>query len=75
MTNALATPNIRVMDNELHPDSRIIDDLGGTFEVARMFKIKPPSVSGWRKNGIPDARRMYLEVVRPDVLAREQEAA
>ncbi len=48
-------------------DSEIIDKLGGTSAVAEICKIKPPSVSEWRKNGIPDARRQFLELLRPDV--------
>jgi hypothetical protein len=50
-------------------DSKIIDDLGGTSAVAAMFEppIKPPSVSEWRKKGIPDSRRQTLKLLRPDV--------
>lgn len=47
--------------------SEIIDALGGTAEVARICNVRPPSVSEWRVKGIPEARRMYLEVLRPDV--------
>ncbi len=47
--------------------SQIIDALGGTATVARLCRVKAPSVSDWRKNGIPDARRQYLELLRPDV--------
>lgn len=49
-----------------HPDSEIIDALGGTTEVARICEIKPPSVSQWRFDGIPKARRQYLELLRPE---------
>ncbi|MFJ0392424.1 helix-turn-helix domain-containing protein [Bordetella bronchiseptica] len=49
-----------------HPDSDIIDALGGTAAVARLCKVKDPSVSDWRKTGIPAARRMYLETIRPE---------
>lgn len=55
------------MKPEHHPDSALIDQLGGTSKVAELCHVKPPSVSDWRWTGIPDARRMYLEVVRPDV--------
>lgn len=48
-------------------DSDIIDRLGGTTEVARLCNVKPPSVSEWRVNGIPPARRQYLELLRPEV--------
>jgi len=48
-------------------DSEIIDALGGTAAVARLCRIKQPSVSGWRVMGIPDARRQFLELLRPDI--------
>ena len=47
--------------------NQIIDALGGTAEVARMCDVQPPSVSEWRKEGIPRARLMYLRLPRPDV--------
>lgn len=46
--------------------SEIIDRLGGTTEVARICRIKPPSVSEWRASGIPPARRQFLELLRPE---------
>jgi hypothetical protein len=52
-------------------DSEIIDRLGGTTEVARMFEIEPPSVSEWRVNGIPKARRLHLKAIRPDLFPEE----
>ncbi|MFY3647001.1 hypothetical protein ACOTET_22885 [Achromobacter xylosoxidans] len=52
-----------------HPDSDIIDALGGTAVVARLCKVKDPSVSDWRKTGIPAARRMYLETIRPEAFS------
>jgi len=55
----------------MHSDSKFIDALGGTNEVARICRIKPPSVSEWRYTGIPDARRQYLELLRPDVFGDE----
>jgi hypothetical protein len=57
--------------------NQIIDALGGTNEVARLCNVKPPSVSGWREDGIPDARLMYLKVIRPDIFtpAKSKEAA
>lgn len=54
------------MDDK-HPDSELIDALGGTAEVARLCDVKPPSVSEWRLTGIPRARRMYLMLIRPDI--------
>lgn len=47
--------------------SEIIDALGGTFRVAELCEVKPPSVSDWRKHGIPRARLMFLRVARPEV--------
>ncbi len=47
-------------------DSEIIDRLGGTAEVARICRIKPPSVSEWRARGIPAARRQFLALLRPE---------
>ena len=59
--------------------SEIIDALGGTAEVARICNVRPPSVSEWRVKGIPEARRMFLEVLRPDLFgepaAKSGEAA
>lgn len=61
-------------------DSEIIDRLGGTAAVAALCEVKPPSVSEWRKEGIPRARRMFLKAIRPDAFEAEsaddqQEAA
>ncbi len=47
--------------------NQIIDSLGGTFAVARLCDVKPPSVSEWRRSGIPAARLQYLRLARPDV--------
>jgi hypothetical protein len=49
----------------MHPDSQIIDKLGGTNAVARLCECRPPSVSEWRNSGIPNARRLYLLAIRP----------
>lgn len=57
------------MSKELTPD-QIIDGLGGTGEVARLCEIEPPSVSEWRKKGIPNARLLYLKAIRPDIFAQ-----
>lgn len=56
---------------KLHPDSEIIDRMDGTTVVARLCKVRPPSVTKWRYTGIPKARRMYLELIRPDVFTPE----
>ena len=59
---------------QIHPDSAKIDALGGTAAVARMFNIAQPSVSKWRNTGIPDARLMYLQLIRPDIFPAGQVA-
>jgi hypothetical protein len=51
----------------------IIDKLGGTVEVARMFNVTKGAVSQWRENGIPEARMMYLKLANPELF--EQDAA
>ncbi len=55
--------------------SEIIDRLGGTTEVARICRIKPPSVSEWRTSGIPPARRQFLELLRPEIFGESSNAA
>ncbi|AHF03420.1 regulatory protein [Marichromatium purpuratum 984] len=45
----------------------VIDALGGTAATAKLCKVRPPSVSGWRKNGIPEYRLDYLRLARPEV--------
>lgn len=47
-------------------DSEIIDELGGTTAVAHLFNLQPPSVTEWRHNGIPDARKQTLALMFPD---------
>lgn len=48
--------------------SRVIDQLGGTTAVADLCDCKPPSVSDWRRHGMPKARHLYLHAIRPDVV-------
>ncbi|AVH36993.1 hypothetical protein AL532_12010 [Pseudomonas monteilii] len=55
--------------------SAIIEALGGTFRVAELCEVRPPSVSDWKKNGIPRARLMFLRVVRPEVFRALEEKA
>lgn len=60
------------MDNQSAPQidqptaSQIIDALGGTTVVAKLCCVRAPSVSDWRKHGIPSARRQFLELLRPE---------
>lgn len=49
--------------------NQIIDALGGTFAVARLCNVKPPSVSEWRRTGIPAARLQFLKLARPEAFA------
>ena len=58
-----------------HPDEKIIEALGGTFAVASLCKVKPPSVSEWKQKGIPQARRQFLELLSPDVFGKQEKAA
>lgn len=60
------------MENQAPTDSEIIDRLGGTTAVARMFEIEPPSVSEWRTEGIPKARLMYLKLAHPEVFSENR---
>lgn len=53
--------------NEKHEHSALIDRLGGTNKAAEFFEVSPPSISEWRRTGLPKARLMYLRVARPDV--------
>lgn len=48
-----------MMDRHRH--SELIDALGGTMTVARLCKVTPPTVSGWRKRGIPRGWLAFLE--------------
>ncbi|MDN7700052.1 hypothetical protein QZM15_16400 [Burkholderia sp. AU44665] len=50
---------------ELDPNI-VIDRLGGTGAVADICDIKDPSVSGWRKHGIPKPWLRFLKVAFPD---------
>lgn len=41
-------------------ETEIIRMLGGVTTVAKMLGIKPPSVQGWLKTGIPEGRLIEL---------------
>ena len=56
-------------------DSQIIDALGGSCAVAALCNVTSQAVSQWRRSGIPEARRMYLQLLRPDVFPAAQEVA
>lgn len=44
--------------------TQVIDALGGTAAVARIFDLSMPSVSDWKKDGIPSARMMFLRATK-----------
>lgn len=56
------------MESNITP-SALIDRLGGTTAVAKMCDLKPPSVSEWRKAGIPKPWLKFLRLARPDVFS------
>lgn len=45
---------------------QVIDRLGGTSKVAALCDIKPPSVSDWKKHGIPKPWRKFLLTAHPE---------
>lgn len=47
--------------------NKIIDALGGTLAASKLCMVTTGAVSQWRDNGIPNARLMYLKLLRPDV--------
>jgi len=47
----------------------VIDALGGTAATAQLCQVRMPSVSEWRRNGIPRARLLFLKLARPDLFA------
>jgi hypothetical protein len=52
-------------------DSELIDNMGGTAEVAALCDVSMAAVSQWRLSGIPKARRMFLRLARPDTFKDE----
>lgn len=61
MTAEVETPASLKLSPEL--SKRLVDDLGGTNAVARIFEISPPSVTGWRQIGIPAKRLIALRKI------------
>lgn len=57
----------KIEDMNTPDPNMIIDRLGGTSETARLCEVKPPSVSEWRKTGIPKAQLKFLKLARPEV--------
>ena len=50
--------------------NKIIDSLGGTAVVSKIFGVSSAAVSKWRRIGIPPARLMYLEVKYPKIFKK-----
>lgn len=65
------------MDNitDRHADADLIEQMGGTTAVAALCRIQPPSVSEWKRSGIPQARRDFLALLRPDIFGPVPELA
>lgn len=59
---------------DTHNDSKIIDALGGNSALAQEFDISRQAVSKWRKTGIPNPNRMYLELKYPDAFKKTEVA-
>ncbi|MBK9363039.1 MAG: hypothetical protein IPM99_18995 [Rubrivivax sp.] len=59
----------------LHPDSVVIDRMGGSVAVARVCRVTSQAVSQWRRSGIPPARRQFLELLVPHVFEGQMERA
>lgn len=57
--------------NENLEAKQVIAFLGGTSKVAVMCDIKPPSVSDWKKYGIPKPWRKFLLCMHPEAFERE----
>jgi hypothetical protein len=53
----------------------VIELLGGTAEVSRLCRVSSQAVSKWKREGIPEARLMYLQAIRPDVFAAHDDTA
>ena len=64
---------ISIMKHKNH--SKIIDEFGGTVAVARLCKVSSQAVSKWRNEGIPEARLMYLKLLKPQIFQQYQDAA
>ena len=50
--------------------SAVIDAIGGTKATADLCTISMPSVSVWRKSGIPKSWTMFLRLAKPDAFKR-----
>lgn len=51
---------------------KIIDAMGGTASVSKLCDLKMPTVSSWRKYGIPKGWYMYFTLLRPELFPEER---
>lgn len=40
----------------------VIEALGGTVKLARIFGLKHPSISSWKRSGIPEDRLQFIQM-------------
>lgn len=53
----------------------IIEQFGGTSEMARLCEVAPSAVSQWKaKNHIPQAHIKFLRLQRPDLFPTASES-
>lgn len=55
--------------------SKIIDRIGGTADCARICAVSSQAVSKWRREGIPEARLMYLRLRCPEAFVDSDQPA
>lgn len=53
---------------------QVIDRLGGTSKVAALCDIKSPSVSDWKKYGIPKPWRKFLLCKHPEAFPKAEQS-
>jgi hypothetical protein len=49
---------------------KLIIDMGDTAVVAALCEIKPPSVSAWKRAGIPKPWLKYFSLLRPELFPK-----
>ena len=47
-------------------DAEIIEEIGGAARIADLCNITVSAVGQWKHNGIPAARRQFLQLLYPD---------
>lgn len=67
-------PRRRTLSKTPHPDSALIDRLGGTQAAAVFFQVTIGSTGKWRHTGLPRARMMYLRAMHPEFFTADQAA-